>query len=204
MKLKVCGMRETENIGSVALRNPDFMGFIFHRASPRHVGDQFSIPDLPGAIARVGVFVEQSADEIIFLQKRHSLDFIQLHGGQSESTCSDLKERGLQIIKVFSVGSSFDFNIVKKFAGLCDYFMFDTKSDEHGGSGKRFDWNLLNKYRLNVPFFLSGGLNLSNIDEALALNHPQLFSLDVNSGIEIEPGLKDVEKLDLIIKQIRK
>src|SRR6478735_4533152 len=147
IKVKVCGMRETENIRKVAACAPDFMGFIFYPGSLRFVGNDFKLPnDFPSQVERVGVFVQESTEEIIARATRHGLSYIQLHGGESVEQCAALKQKGLKIIKVFSVGEEFDFQVVKEFVPVADYFLFDTKSSTYGGSGRTFNWSLLNQY----------------------------------------------------------
>jgi phosphoribosylanthranilate isomerase len=192
IRIKICGMRDHENIRDVAACAPDFMGFIFYPESVRFVGNDFKIPeDFPKQIERVGVFVQESTGAIVKLAKRHALGFIQLHGGESPSQCSELKQTGLKIIKVFSVGEEFDFTAVKDFVAVADYFLFDTKSDGYGGSGKTFNWALLNNYQENVPFFLSGGLTALNYKSALGIMNRKLAGFDFNSGLERKPGVKD-------------
>ena len=202
MKLKICGMRDEENIRQVAACSPDFMGFIFYPGSPRYVSNDFKIPsDFSNSVERVGVFVAESTDSMVKLAKLHKLSFIQLHGGEPAAQCKELKQQGFGVIKVFSMADAFDFQVLKNFVPVVDYFLFDTKSIMHGGSGKTFDWSLLNRYTEDVPFFLSGGLTLQNVDSALNLENKKLAGLDINSGLELKPGLKDVSRVrDLIVK----
>lgn len=199
--LKVCGMRNADNIRDVAKLFPDFMGFIFYPGSKRYVGDNFTLPEeFPDKIKRVGVFVNASTDEINRLTERHSLDFIQLHGDESVDQCLKLCERGLKIIKAFQVDSKFDFNTLSIFENCVEYFLFDTKSGGRGGSGLTFDWKLLKGYGLKVPFILSGGISLENIRQSDVLNDARLFAIDINSRFELEPGIKDVN----LIRELKK
>lgn len=194
-KLKVCGMRDAKNMVDVAMTRPDFMGFIFYEHSKRFVGHEFTIPQgFPQAIKRVGVFVNESVDRVLQLAQQHQLDFAQLHGDEPIHICETLKKK-INVIKVFRVDEHFDFNKTREFEGLTDFFMFDTKTVDYGGSGKSFDWSLLEKYNFSTPFFLSGGLSVDNIKQALDLQHTNLFGIDVNSGIEESPGMKDLHKL---------
>ena len=194
--LKICGMRDAENILSVAELQPDYMGFIFYPTSKRFVGSQFEIPELlPKSIKRVGVFVNEMTKEILRLTNNHDLDFIQLHGGESVRQCAALKENGLGVIKVFSVDNHFDFKEVKPYKGTIDYVLFDTKSEYYGGTGRTFDWNSINKYDQQIPFFLSGGLNATNLEKTNDLVNMNLHALDINSGVEISPGVKSVDKI---------
>lgn len=185
-------MRDPDNIREVAACAPDFMGFIFYSGSQRFVGNDFEIPgDFPSKINRVGVFVQESTSTILKLAELHQLSVIQLHGGESVAQCKELKEQGLHVIKVFSVGDGSDFSSVKEFVSVADYFLFDTKSNTYGGSGKTFDWLLLNHYTENKPFFLSGGLTPLNFKKALTYRSKNLIGLDFNSGLEIKPGIKN-------------
>jgi phosphoribosylanthranilate isomerase len=199
LKLKVCGMRDPQNIREVAALHPDFMGFIFYEKSKRFVGNNFSISsEFPNKIKRVGVFVNEKTEVILKLVEQHRLDFVQLHGGESVEKCESLKKNKVGVIKVFSIDKDFDFDEVNDFISCTDFFLFDTKSDGYGGSGLAFDWSMLNRYKANVPFFLSGGLSPENIAQALTLKTPNLFALDINSGVEISPGLKNIDKIKII------
>jgi phosphoribosylanthranilate isomerase len=196
IRIKICGMRDPDNIIQVGELRPDYMGFIFYSKSKRFVGDDFKIPEqLSKSIQRVGVFVNETTDKIFKLTKTHALDMIQLHGEESPSQCAEIKEHGLKIMKVFSIDHHFDFAQVNLYKEYVHYFLFDTKSESYGGSGKTFDWNLLKNYDQEVPFFLSGGLSVENSQGIRALEGMNLHALDVNSGVEILPGLKDMEKI---------
>jgi len=198
VKLKVCGMREADNIVEVASLQPDYMGFIFYEKSKRFVGNDFYVPNnFSSAIRRVGVFVNEKVDAILRQISRYKLDYVQLHGNESPEDCKSLMEK-VGVIKVFSVDSEFDFDKTKPYQLYSDFFLFDTKSESYGGSGESFDWNLLRKYDQQVPFFLSGGLSLNNIRDVKGLKDMNLHSLDVNSGVEISPGLKNIEKIKSI------
>jgi phosphoribosylanthranilate isomerase len=201
-KLKVCGMREGANIRKVASVHPDFMGFIFYDKSPRYVGENFSVPDdLDNSIQRVGVFVNEEIDAIVNLVSKYSLDFVQLHGDEPPMYCAELKEKGIGVIKVFSVDDAFDFTTTAQYQSYVDYFLFDTKGKARGGNGVTFNWSILEKYKGTIPFFLSGGIDPENVKEVFDLNHGQLFAIDVNSGIESAPGVKDISKLNWLVKK---
>lgn len=189
-------MREAENIRQVAGLGPDYMGFIFYPKSPRFVGDAFQFPPtVPASMKRVGVFVNALTDVMLAAVKQTGLHALQLHGKESAEQCMDLRAEGVEVIKVFSVDEHFDFASTKPYRDAVDYFLFDTKGRYLGGNGVIFDWSLLQRYDQEVPFFLSGGLDsrvLRAIDQLRDMN---LFGLDVNSGVEIAPGLKDVNKV---------
>lgn len=200
---KVCGMRAAANIEVVAAIQPQFMGFIFYKNSPRFVGDQFQIPEnFPVGIKRVGVFVNETSDVILDLLRKHKLDFVQLHGDETPFYVRNLKAKGVGIIKVFRVDADFDFSTTKEFETVSDYFLFDTKGKQYGGNAIKFDWKLLQKYTGSVPFFLSGGISVDDIQALTEFKHPQWYGVDVNSGVEIEPGLKDSVKVKNLIQML--
>lgn len=196
IKLKICGMRDANNIIDVASVEPDYLGFIFYSKSPRFVGDEFVLPTkLSPEILRVGVFVNETTSVILDKAKTYNLDYIQLHGNETPSQCEALGQFGLGIIKVFSVGNDFDFEITKPYKKVVDYFLFDTKGRHYGGNASTFNWDLLKQYDQEIPFFLSGGLSPENIEEVRKLDSMNIHALDVNSGVEISPGVKDSLKV---------
>jgi phosphoribosylanthranilate isomerase len=199
MKLKICGMKYPNNILEVGSLLPDYMGFIFWDKSARYFDG--TLPTLPKTIKKTGVFVNASQDEILSKVTNHDLQAVQLHGHESVAFCQDLKNtlaNTIEIIKVFSVDSEFDFNQIEPFETVCDYFLFDTKGKLPGGNGTTFDWKVLEQYPSQKPFFLSGGIGLDEIDlvkQILKTDLP-IYAIDVNSKFEIEAGLKNKEKLD--------
>ncbi len=199
MKLKICGMKYPENIQDVAELRPDFMGFIFYDKSPRNVTDNLDkgvLKALPKSIKKIGVFVNASFEEIIKQVTDYQLDGVQLHGNESPVLCLQLKMQNLLVIKAFSVDKNFNFAVTEPYKKAVDYFLFDTKATGgHGGHGVAFDWKMLDNYDNEVPFLLAGGVSLENIEEVKKLTHLNIYGIDVNSKFEIEPGLKDVEKL---------
>ena len=207
MKIKICGMKYPENIAAIAALQPDMIGFIFYPKSKRYVGNNFSyntLQHLSGNIKKIGVFVNETNESILEKYENYQLDFVQLHGDETPIQCQLLMEKKISVIKAFQVDDVFDFDTLKPYQNVCSYFLFDTKTDEYGGSGKSFDWQMLDRYRLNIPFILSGGIGLQNIDDALQLQHPMLYGLDINSKLETEPGLKSLEACKTIIQKIRK
>jgi phosphoribosylanthranilate isomerase len=195
LKLKVCGMRDVENIQQVSSVQPDYMGFIFYPKSPRYVGKDFAIPnDFPKSIKRVGVFVNETIEYILETVDRYDLDYVQLHGNESVEQCYSIKNSQIGVIKVFSVDSEFDFASTSKFTKATDFFLFDTKGKLYGGNAVAFDWNVLKKYDQQVPFFLSGGLSPENLHAVESLAGMNMHALDLNSGIETSPGLKDMQR----------
>ncbi|RAV98051.1 phosphoribosylanthranilate isomerase [Pseudochryseolinea flava] len=201
LKIKICGMRDHDNIVEVATFQPDLMGFIFYEKSPRFVGSDFIVPPtFPSAIKRVGVFVNASTEEMIQQMQRLELDFLQLHGKESAAQVAALATRGAKVIKAFSVDDNFDFEQVKPYEGLASYFLFDTKGEYYGGNAKVFNWRVLAKYNQHTPFFLSGGLTPENVVEIEPLKDMNLYALDINSGVERSPGVKDLEKIKALYK----
>ena len=195
-KLKICGLRSPDNIRDVAALYPDFIGFIFYERSKRYVGASFEMPAaLPPTVKRVGVFVDADPAFMTATVSRYGLDFVQLHGGESVETCAIRKETGVGVIKVFGIGAAMDFAALAPFEHVVDFFLFDTKTDGYGGSGKTFDWKLLDSYPLTTPFFLSGGLTIDHLAAIGNWHHPKLFALDFNSGVEDAPGLKSIDKI---------
>ena len=199
MKIKVCGMKHEANINALAALQPDFIGFIFYPKSPRYVGGS----ELPEVSAfATGVFVNETAETVAATIDQYHLKAIQLHGSEDDTFCAAFKKKVI-VFKAFGVDEYFDFKQLNSFAGSVDYFLFDTKTSKHGGSGRQFDWTLLDKYKLDVPFFLSGGLSLDNLEAVSGINHPQFIGVDLNSKFEIEPGLKDIEQLKKAFELIR-
>lgn len=200
---KVCGMRAATNIEAVAAMQPQFIGFIFYKNSPRFVGDQFQIPEnFPVGIKRVGVFVNETSEIVLDWTQKHRLDFVQLHGDETPVYVRNLKAKGVGIIKVFRVDVDFDFSTTKEFEAVSDFFLFDTKGKQYGGNAIKFDWKLLQQYTGSVPFFLSGGISVDDIQALTEFKHPQWCGVDVNSGVEIEPGLKDSVKVKNLIQML--
>ncbi len=200
MKLKVCGMKHPENIKKLIDIQPDYIGFIFYPKSKRYIGgslQQEVIQAIPASIKKVGVFVNESIDKIEMKIKDYQLDFIQLHGDESAEFCKQLCEKGFQIINAFQVHKDFDFNKLDAYKAYCKYFLFDTQTPLYGGSGNKFDWHLLNNYDNEIAFFLSGGIDLEDADKILNIKKLNIHAIDINSKFEIEPGLKDIDKIKL-------
>ena len=201
MKLKVCGMKHSQNITEIESLFPDLMGFIFYEKSKRF----FNQPEinLNNKVKRVGVFVNENIQEIKNKIKKYKLDYVQLHGEENVNFCNSLQPF-VKIIKVFKIDYNFNFKKTEEFQEVCDYFLFDTKSQLHGGSGKKFDWDLLKNYNCKKDFFLSGGIDISDIEEIKKIvNSYPIAGIDVNSKFELENLEKDKEKINLLIKKLR-
>ena len=200
MKLKVCGMKYQDNIQEVATLQPDYLGFIFYEQSARHF-DAHRIPEISNTIKKTGVFVDADLDFVIKKISKHNLKAVQLHGNEAPEYCKQLRGKNIEIIKVFSIKNEFDFSVLKLYDDIVDYFLFDTKGKLPGGNGYVFDWTILNNYPSTTPFFLSGGIGLSQIDDINKFQKSEAskycYALDVNSKFEIEPGFKNVKDLKI-------
>jgi len=207
LSLKVCGMQQAGNMIQVSELQPDYMGFIFYDKSPRYFDGE--LPGIAPEIKKTGVFVNAEIGEIKEKFLKYRLNAIQLHGEESAGFAKDLKrelqqlENTPEIIKVFSVGDDFDFQEIKHFEGIVDYFLFDTKGALRGGNGTEFDWQILKEYPSNTPFFLSGGIGPEHgkaIAELKSHFYKKgkpglLYAVDVNSKFELKPGLKKLKEL---------
>jgi len=199
IKLKICGMKYPENIKKIAALQPDYLGFIFWKKSSRLM-DVELIPELPETTKKVGVFVDASATEIRSKVAQYQLDIVQLHGNESASFCTEIKLLNVEIIKVFSIGSNFDFSVLEEFLPMVDYFLFDTKGKLPGGNGFTFDWKILENYPFEKPFFLSGGIGVNEIEAIKDFQKTKVtekcIAIDVNSQFETKPGLKNTIELE--------
>ena len=196
-------MKYSNNIKQVAALAPDYMGFIFYPKTKRYVGDlDESLLKGLGNIKKVGVFVNSPIEEIADKVKRYSFDYVQLHGDETTEFCKEVYKKGIHIIKAFQVYDAFDFKLLEAYKPYCDFFLFDTKSEGYGGAGKSFNWDILKKYDNEIPFFLSGGVSLENAEDIKKLKGLNIHALDINSRFEIEPALKDVEKIKEFIKLV--
>jgi phosphoribosylanthranilate isomerase len=208
MKIKVCGLKYQENIFDIASLGPDYLGFIFYDKSPRYVDHELNIDilnQLPKTICKVGVFVNSEINYILDQVKNYQLEFIQLHGSESVKYCQELKEHGIKIIKAFQIEKGFDFNKIIPFKKVVDYFLFDTKTNTYGGSGKKFNWDILEAYDNEIPFFLSGGISLEDantIKNDLLLKKLNIKALDINSCFETLPAVKNTTMVYNFIKKI--
>ncbi|HTK18886.1 MAG TPA: phosphoribosylanthranilate isomerase [Mucilaginibacter sp.] len=204
MQIKICGLKHRDNIQAVTALKPDYMGFICYAPSPRFAAelDAETLASLPKTTAKTAVFVNETTETIQQLIDKYHFDAIQLHGNEDPAFCAEFKGE-ITVLKAFGIDQDFDFERLNQYVGSVDFFLFDTKTDKHGGSGKSFDWSLLDKYKLDIPFFLSGGLSLDNLEEVKSIKHPQFYGVDLNSRFEIEPGLKDIEKLKNAFKLLR-
>ncbi|MBK8924665.1 MAG: phosphoribosylanthranilate isomerase [Crocinitomicaceae bacterium] len=206
IKIKVCGLTDLNNIQDIADLGVDYFGFIFYSPSARFAYHNLCSADFQKMIAlnnKVAVFVNENEAKMNEIAMNCKANSIQLHGNESPELCKKLSEK-YTVIKAISVHDKLDIAKMKEYQNACDYFLFDTKTPLHGGSGKKFNWNILASYHENTPFFLSGGINPDDAEAINSLAHPMLFGIDLNSLFEIKPGIKDTSKLKKIINQLKK
>jgi len=205
LKIKVCGMREPENIRAVTAFLPDYLGFIFYKDSKRFAGDMPAgiKADIPAYVNKVGVFVDEKEDNLLKICSDYGIGTVQLHGKESPEYCEKLAEKGLKIIKAIRIGKQMNTADLLPYRDACSYFLFDTQTEAYGGSGKQFNWALLKAYTLEIPFFLSGGVDPDDAERVRNIAHPMLFGVDINSRFEKSPGVKHTETVERFITAIR-
>ena len=212
-------MRDADNIRDISALGVDMIGLIFYPPSPRYV-QQFSsgagiipdyAPDMGKTPLRVGVFVDDMPQNIVTRVYNYKLDYIQLHGNEPRETLENLRatidpdiKPKIKIIKAISVSSAEDIKKYKEYVGAADLFLFDTECKTVGGSGEQFDWQGLQAYDGDVPFLLSGGIGPDDAERIKNFHHPKCIGIDLNSKFEIEPALKDVEKLKQFLVKVKK
>lgn len=208
IKIKICGLTTFDAVRSAAQSGADYIGFVFHRASPRNVEPKIATGlarHSPLSIKRVAVMVDPGDDDMEYVLKGFMPDIVQCHGSESIEHIQHIKEKyNLPVIKAIPVRSSDDIAKGAAYAKVADMLLFDAKvpsSNIPGGNGIAFDWSLLKEREFDVPWFLSGGLNISNVDKALAITRAP--AVDVSSSLESEPGVKDPELISLFIKKVR-
>jgi len=203
MKIKICGMGSPENIMEVAALQPDYLGFIFFEKSARDF--KGTIPNLPESIIKTGVFVDATFEFVVEKINQYNFGAVQLHGAESPEYCQKIKALGVEIIKVFSIKNDFDFSRLDPYKSYVNYFLFDTKGEQPGGNGFVFDWKVLNNYNSEIPFILSGGIGLNEIEAIKEIRSSDLpvYAIDLNSKFEIEPAEKDVGILKEFLNNIK-
>lgn len=202
LSIKVCGMRDTGNVQALAAMDVRYIGFIFYPNSKRYTENP-PPREITGPLKRVGVFVDANIREIIRNIATHDLDVLQIHGQENPKYCFELKQRAhASIWKAFRVDETFDFSQLEAFEDVVDAFLFDAKGAQPGGNGIRFDWSLLDQYQGTTPFLLSGGIEPASVASIRELTHPRLIGVDLNSRFELEPGLKDIQKLQNFIDEL--
>ncbi|MFW5644680.1 MAG: phosphoribosylanthranilate isomerase [Bacteroidota bacterium] len=206
MKIKICGLTGLVNIRDILDLNPDYIGFIFHPSSPRYMVDKISPHDIFSICSdtkKAGVFVNSGFHAISTIYLKYNLDIVQLHGEESPQLCKQLKSSGIEIMKAFRMKAGFNFRSIADYIPYCRYFLFDTYADVKGGSGKKFDWEIIANYDLGHPFFLSGGITPYDAEEIFRIDHPSLVGVDLNSRFEDSPGIKNISKLKIFLNELR-
>ena len=200
--IKVCGMRDAENIREAERLSIDLMGFICWEGSPRFVSE---VPAYLPKCQRVGVFVNPSLDYVRKQVEAFGFSFIQLHGTESPEFCLEVREKtGCKVIKAISFNSEADLELANQYECAADIFIFDTKCTTIGGSGQKFNWDILRRYRGPLPFLLSGGIGPDDAERLILFHHDKCIGLDINSRFEVEPGIKDIEAIENFISTIRR
>lgn len=203
-------MREPDNIREVATTGIDWMGFIFYARSPRFIGNESDEETArieairESSLRTVGVFVNATSEYMQEMALKYTLDYLQLHGNESPEACYELQKRGYAVIKAFSIASEEDLAATVGYEGRVDYFLFDTKCNNYGGSGKQFNWSVLAAYTGQTPFLLSGGIQPESVEAIRNFRHPRFAGIDLNSGFETEPGVKNAGQLKTFIEKIKK
>lgn len=208
MKVKVCGMKYTDNITDLTELSIDMMGMIFYPQSPRYIG-KLSAPEINAIIEyttnngidRVGVFVNEEIETVLEIVDKYALDWVQIHGDESPQYVRELNKR-IPVIRALSIFGQEDIEKTTDYKSLFGYFLFDTKAGSYGGSGKKFDWSLLDLYKGATPFLLSGGISADDAEEILSIDHPKFYGVDLNSRFEAEVGKKDIIQLKKFIKKL--
>lgn len=199
-KIKICGLRDPKNILDIIHLDPDYLGFIFFRQSSRYVQsiDESFLHALQ--IKKTAVFVNSSITEVDAVLNTYSFEAVQLHGSESAEYCKELNRENLEVIKAFGVNEDFEWEQLRPYLDCVDFFLFDTLTPMYGGSGKSFNWKILEEYPFSKPYFLSGGIGPENFKEACAISDDRLYALDLNSKFESFPGYKDIQLLKKVIK----
>lgn len=206
IKLKVCGLKHKNNIYAAIGVGVDYVGLIFYEKSPRYVVGTLYPEDvwfLPDEVEKIGVFVNASFEEVVRYAKLYQLDLIQLHGSETPAFCAALRNKGYTVMKAFGVDDAFDFMHLQPYVKDVDFFLFDTKTPMHGGSGESFNWEVLRNYTYEIPVFIGGGLGVSNINELLGYNFSFLHAVDMNSKLEMEPGLKNISQVEIAAQLVQ-
>lgn len=203
--IKICGLKYPDNIRQIVALQPDMIGFIFYPKSQRYVNKPNDIARLyiPPSIKKIGVFVNETKDTILQKVKMYQLQGVQLHGDESPALCLALKQQKLLVLKALSILSVDDIKKSALYEGFVDFFLFDTKTQGYGGSGEKFDWEIINAYRGLTPFILSGGISPEDAEVILSLKHARLAGIDLNSRFETSPGVKEVALLKEFLKKIK-
>jgi phosphoribosylanthranilate isomerase len=209
MKIKVCGITRADQLRQLDELGIDYAGLIFFRQSSRFMLDKLLTTDIKNlslSLKKVGVFVNASEEFINAQVELYGLDLVQLHGDETPAFCKHISST-VSVIKAFRITKSNEQNIdwmIKPFEEYCDYYLFDTnRKGAYGGTGEKFEWNILLSNQINKPFFLSGGIGLDEVDKLKSFQHPFLYAVDINSKVEVEPGVKDLEQVKMFVEELK-
>ncbi|RAJ02656.1 phosphoribosylanthranilate isomerase [Chitinophaga skermanii] len=207
MKIKVCGITREADLQALVAAGADYAGFIFYEKSPRFVGGKLAadvVKSVGAGIQKVGVFVNAESNTVQQAIKNYGLDAVQLHGDEGVTFCQNIRLQ-VPVIKAFRVGDGSTFlHDAAPFLPVVDYFLFDTAhKGAYGGTGEQFNWEVLQQFTLDKPFFLSGGIGEADVKTLAKFRHPQLFAVDVNSKFETAPGEKDMVRVAKFIQAIK-
>lgn len=202
IKIKICGMRDPDNIRAVMRYHPDYLGFIFYPASKRYVNelDRELLNSLED-VKRTAVFVNADLTTVKRALSTYGFEAVQLHGDESPDFCKEIQDEGVEVIKAFGIHSAFQWDVLEEYEAMVDYFLFDTQTPIYGGAGKTFEWSVLQNYPLEKPYFLSGGISPDNFEKAYRLSDERLYGLDLNSRFELSPGIKDINLLNTVLNK---
>jgi len=206
MIIKVCGISEIENTKQIAALDVDMVGFNFYKPSSRYISVQQAkilASSIGSSIKKVGVFVNESLEQVQSIYRLVNLDYAQLHGDESLNYCDELSKT-CKIIKVFRVDEGFDLSVVYPYETCASYFLFDTKTKSFGGSGKEFNWDILHEYKGATPFLLSGGIGPESAEAVDKWHHDAYIGVDINSKFELQPALKNVAEVKQFSRTIKK
>jgi phosphoribosylanthranilate isomerase len=207
LKIKVCGMRNAQNVAEVAALMPTYMGFVFYPKSPRYAAvlSAQTVRDIPHEITPVAVFVNENMERMLSVCAEYGISTVQLHGQESPSACNALRNNGLTVFKAAALTSADDIAALQQYVGTVDMFVFDTKTADgtNGGSGRKWDWSLLDNYKLPVTYLLSGGIGPDDVQKIAYAQRPGMVGIDINSRFETSPGMKDVQLLTQFFKTIQ-
>lgn len=205
-RVKVCGMTRQDNCTEVSEAGADILGFIFYKKSLRYIApDSAKNIFVPSQVQKSGVFVHAHIQEVLRIAALLSLDYLQIHGRESAPYCKELKSlTSVPIVKAFAANEDLQQYQLDEYEAYCDYFLFDTHTTQYGGSGKQFNWHILDKLEINKPFFLSGGIGLHDAEAIREFTHKNLYCIDVNSQFEQAPGIKKADEIKIFIDTLKK
>ena len=207
MKIKICGIKDTTTLVCCQKNNVNFYGLIFYKKSSRNVSIEIASELIKNQknynTSPVGVFVNHNINYVYDIIKKLNLKYIQLHGTENNIYISKLKDNyNVKIIKAVGIRSKNDLEKINMYSNA-DYYLFDYKPNKNelpGGNAKSFDWSLLKNININKPWFISGGININNINEIL--NNVIPYGIDISSGVEDHPGIKNSKKITEIMNKI--